>query len=224
MAYYPLFIDAGRIDALVVGCGSVGKRKAQSLCACGVRSLVVVDPHLSEPSIDELAALGPVRCKTADFEPEDLQDRNLVYAASSSREVNSHVTRLCNELGILCNSADAPREGSFLVPAHFSSGDITVAFSTGGQSPALARVLREEVENLVGTRYAVLLQFLGVLRPVLLEQGFPSERNAEIFRAIARSRLPEMLEHNDLEGAVNLLRGLTPEVLHPQLRELLYGS
>lgn len=224
MAYYPLFIDAGHIDALVVGCGSVGKRKVHSLCASGARSVLVVDPGLCRAAIDELTALGPVQCKAEPFSRQDLTGKNLVYAATASREVNGLVSGLCAERGILCNSADAPREGSFLVPAHFASGDITVAFSTGGQSPALARVLREELEKLLGTRYAVLLQVLGALRPALLQLGLSSERNAEIFRAIARSRLPEMLEQDDQDGALGLLQGLVPEALHPHLRDFLYGS
>lgn len=224
MAYYPLFIDAEHIRALVVGAGSVGARKARSLCKAGAASVLVVDPEGSATLKAELAAFGRAHFFARAFTLADLDDVNLVFVASGDRAVNAQVAEACAAKGILCNSADAPRKGAFIVPAHFSVGDMVFALSTGGKSPALARVLREELEAFVGTRYTRLLNILEQLRPLVLDLGLPADDNAAIFRRLVRSSLCEHLAaHNDA-AALCLLQELLPRDLHPHLGDLLHGN
>ena len=71
----------------------------------------------------------------------------LGFAATSNRETNDAVARACTERGILCNCADAPKDSSFIVPALVEQGNIAIALSTGGASPALARKIREDLET-----------------------------------------------------------------------------
>jgi precorrin-2 dehydrogenase/sirohydrochlorin ferrochelatase len=224
MTFYPLFVDLHGKNILVAGAGSVGQRKIAGLGAADPHCIMVVDPSLSAEHVAELKKLGPVDCHVRAFAPEDLHGKFLVFAATSDRAVNAEIAGLCLERGILCNSADAPDGGSFIVPAHFTNNGITVAISTGGHSPALARMLREDIETFVGKRYTRLLQVLRRLRPLLFNLGLPTRENTAVFRALAHSPLAEQLERGDRVAAEATLSSLLPEPLLDRVGEILHGS
>jgi precorrin-2 dehydrogenase/sirohydrochlorin ferrochelatase len=223
MTLYPLFVTLHDKDILVVGAGSVGQRKIAGLGSAGPRCITVVDPGLNAERVAELKKLGPVECHARVFAPRDVREKFLVFAATSDRAVNAEIAALCLELGILCNSVDAPDEGSFIVPAHFTNGGITVALSTGGHSPALARLLREDLESFVGKRYTHLLQVLSRLRPLMLNLGLPTQENTVLFRALVRSPLAGQLECGDHAAAEATLSRLLPEPLLDRVGEILHG-
>lgn len=223
MQHYPLFLNLVGKDVLVVGAGAVGRRKAASLLACSPRAVIVVDPGLTPAVERELAALGPARCLARGFAPEDLDGKALVFAAAGNQEVNSLVAELCRKRGIFCNIADAPDKSDFFVPAHVESHGITLAVSTGGHSPALARRLRAELEAWLGTRYAGLITVLSRLRPLVLALELPTEKNSEIFRSLVYSPLAELLETGQRAAAETLLAERLPKPLHARMGELLHG-
>ncbi len=223
MQHYPLFLNLAEKDILVVGAGAVGRRKVASLLPCSPRAVVVVDPGLTPAVARELASSGAVCCHARGFTPEDLDGKALVFAATGNREVNALVARLCREREIFCNIADAPDKSDFFVPAHVESQGITLAVSTGGHSPALARRLRAELEAWLGTRYAGLLTILSRLRPLLLALGLPAEENGEIFRSLVDSSLAELLETGRRADAETLLAERLPKPLHSHMGELLHG-
>lgn len=210
-------------DVLVVGAGKVGKRKIAGLVKALPRSIIVVDPALDANTVEKLEASGPVVCRARGFMAEDLERKCLVFAATDQPEINAAVASLCAEKTIPCNSIDAPESGSFIVPAHFTCDGITVALSTGGGSPALAKVLREELEAFVGKRYTLLLAVLARLRPRLLNLGFSTEDNTVLFRALVHSPLAGQLEALDYDAATATLKDLLPEQMHSCVRELLHG-
>ena len=223
MQHYPLFLDLTEKDILVIGAGSVGRRKIASVLPCSPRAVTVVDPGLSPADMRELAASGPVRCHARPFVPDDLAGKSLVFAAAGNREVNSLAARLCRERNIFCNIADAPAKSDFFVPAHFTRDGITLALSTGGHSPALARRLRAELEAWMGTRYAGLCIVLGRLRPLVLELGLPTEENSRLFRDLVQSPLAELLEARQRAAAEALLMERLPKPLHARMGDLLHG-
>ena len=223
MTFYPLFVDLRGKDILVAGAGQVGQRKIAGLELAGPRCITVVDPCLNAERASELKKLAPVDCHARAFAPEDVQGKFLVFAATDDPAVNAEIAGLCQKQGILCNSADAPESGSFIVPAHFTDNGITIAVSTGGHSPALARILREDLEAFVGKRYTHLLQVLGRLRPLLLKLGLPTRENTALFRAVARSPLAGQLECGDLAAAEATLSLLLPGVLLDRVGEILHG-
>lgn len=223
MAYYPLFLDLAGKEILVVGAGAVGRRKIASLLAAGPERIFVADPGLDAETVRELRASGPVICLIREFLPQDLAGKTLVFASSGNSAVNAQVAALCASQGILCNRVDTPDSGSFIVPAHFTSGGITVALSTGGQSPALARRLRQDLEAWLGKRYSPLLAVLGRLRPLLLELHLPTEENTALFRALVCSPLADYLENGDPAAARAYLIECLPEALHSRVGELLHG-
>lgn len=223
MRYYPLFIDLTAKDILVVGAGAVGRRKISSLLTASPRRIVVLDPAFTPEIMRNLAAKGPVECRARTFRPEDLEGITLVFAATDNRKINADIASLCETRNILCNIADAPDLCSFIVPAHFHEGDLTIALSTNGSSPALAKRLRRELENFAKKRYTPLLIVLGRLRPLLLELGLDTAQNTAIIQSLVESSLGELLEHGN-EGAVReLLISRLPKTLHPRLGDLLHG-
>lgn len=223
MGYYPLFINLAEADVLVVGSGAVGQRKIASLAPALPRSITAVDPLLDARALSGLCPNVEFICRARPFAPTDIDGKSLVFAATSNRATNADVEALCRKRGILCNSADAPLAGSFIVPAHFTDGELTVALSTGGKSPALARKLRRELEEWLGTRYTPLLALMGRLRPLLLQLHLPTEDNSALFRALVESPLAGHLEIRDYASAEALLRRLLPEALHSRLGDLLHG-
>lgn len=220
LRYYPLFLDLGRARCLVVGAGAVGRRKVDALLEAGVRELMVLDPEPAERVLlpEHPALIFEARC----FRPDDLSGCALVFAASGSREVNAAVAAACAEWGIFCNCADAPLEGNCIVPVTGRVGEMALALSTGGASPAYARFLREELEAWLHEK-APLATLLGRIRPRLLALERDTMHNTTLFRELVRSGIGAALAAGDLNRCRELLAAALPEELHPGIAEFLDG-
>ena len=146
----------------------------------------------------------------------------MVFAATSNRQTNDAVARACAERGILCNCTDAPKDSSFIVPALVEQGNIAIALSTGGASPALARKIREDLEAWLGERYTGISELLMRLRPLVLALHHETRQNTTLFRSIVDSPLSEALQRRDRQTCESLLRELLHIELHPYIMELLH--
>lgn len=220
MRYYPLLLDLTNIACLVVGAGEVGLRKIQGLLECDAARITVVDPGAPSPELSALLASHPgityVQCP---FAEEHLGGQGLVFACTASRTINASVSAACRQRGILCNTADAPDEGTFVLPASITRGDLTISVSTSGASPALARIIRQELEERYGSEYAAMTRLLAAVRPALLALGYGSSENRLIFRGLAGSRLPELIRAKDRAACERLLADILPAPLHPRIGE-----
>ena len=215
MHYYPVFLELSGKSCLVVGAGAVGCRKIASLLECPIERLHVID--LAEPDTNLQVLLEDKRVSFTKrpFTPSDVEGCALVFAATSNRQTNDAVARACAERGILCNCADAPKDSSFIVPALVEQGNIAIALSTGGASPALARKIR-------GERYTGISELLMRLRPLVLALHHETRQNTTLFRSIVDSPLSEALQRRDRQTCESLLRELLPIELHPYIMELLH--
>ncbi|MHB8958176.1 MAG: precorrin-2 dehydrogenase/sirohydrochlorin ferrochelatase family protein [Candidatus Limnocylindrales bacterium] len=141
---YPVvLVGAGRMLAVVVGGGQVGSRKVEGLLAAGIR-VRLVSPSAGE----RLAALADGRViewERRAYRAGDLDGASLAFAATSQRQANRDVADDARAAGILCNVADAPGEGSFIVPAVHRSAGIVLAVSTDGVSPSRAAAVRDRL-------------------------------------------------------------------------------
>jgi precorrin-2 dehydrogenase/sirohydrochlorin ferrochelatase len=219
-----MFVSLEGRNCLVVGAGQVGLRKIASLLDCGAAGLTVIEP--SEPSQDlaELAKRPGVTLLRRAFEPGDLDGMFLAIAATSDPDLNLRIGALCRKQGIFCNIVDSPELGSFLVPSSISRGALTIAISTGGQSPALAKRIRKDLQQSYGEEYADFLRIMGRLRPMVLALGRSSDDNADVFRRLAGSRLLDALRDKNLVLARAELQALLPAELHDRITELLDGA
>lgn len=171
---YPISLLIGGQRCLVVGGGQVARRKVQGLLECGAR-VVVVSPEL-EPGLAKIKAAGEIRHIAGEFQPSQLEGMLLVIAATDSAEVNRAVSQAAQERSLLVNVVDDPGLCNFFVPAVLRRGLVAVAVSTGGESPALSRRLRRELEQVVGPEYGELSALLGDLRQEV-KAALPSEED-----------------------------------------------
>ena len=175
--YYMAALDMTGKRCLVVGGGTVARRKAAGLLAAGAHVTMVAPDD--GPGVDGAVGSGIEDAATSDrnddlpgtltvlrhrFVPEDLEGVALVFAATDDAAVNAEVTRLAHERGLLVNVVDAPDTGDLIVPATVQRGALQIAVSTGGASPALARRLRERLEAEFGPAYGELVALLDALR------------------------------------------------------------
>lgn len=113
---------------------------------------------------------------------------------------------------IPCNIADVPDLCTFIVPAVITQGDLMIAVSTGGTSPALARRIREDLETKFGPEYAEMTRIMGELRKQIVKNsGGDSDANKKVFMEIVDSQILSALRNNDMEKAKIILSEILPE-------------
>jgi precorrin-2 dehydrogenase/sirohydrochlorin ferrochelatase len=223
MRHYPVFLDPARLRALVVGAGAVGLRKIGTLLDCGAAHVLALDTAPPSPELTALLGRPGLDFARRPFAPDDLDDRTLAFACTGDPGVNARVAEAARKRGVAVNVADAPELGTFIVPATVDSGALTVAFSTGGASPALARRVGAEMRAHFGPQYGLFLTLMERMRPQVLALGLGTPANTELFRALVGCGLLEALGRADREAAGALLAGLLPGPLVPKIGELLDG-
>jgi len=198
--YYPIFLDLEDKPCVVVGAGRTAIRKIEGLLACGA-SVRVIAPH-AEERVEALARAGTILLKKRAFRPGDTEHARLVIAATDDPDVNRSAAQDAEQHGALYNVVDAPDLCSFFVPATLRRGDLCLAISTGGRSPALARKLREELERTYGEEYGELVQLLGEVRETVQDRFREEpERRKAIFHQLVRSDLLMLLRAGKREEA-----------------------
>ena len=184
-ALFPAFLDLRGRPCLVVGAGEVAQQKVRSLLAGGA-AVHVVAPHASA-EIQHLGADHSLRWTPRAFLPSDLDGVFLVVAAACDVQVNEEVFRQADSRGVLCNTVDDPKHCHFQCPAVVRRGDLQIAISTGGRSPALAQRLRTELEVEFGEEYGPWLQWLGTVRQLLFRGRIdPEQRKLALHRMVRR--------------------------------------
>ncbi len=222
MSWYPAYLRLEGRRCLLVGAGGVGRRKLASLLEAEPQEVLVLDLRPPGDELQKLLEHPAARFEQRSWEPGDLADRFLAVIATADREANLRLAEACNEHKVLCNVADAPEACDFIVPAQACCGDLRVAVSTAGHSPALARRIKQDLQEYLGLRYAPFLALMGRLRPLILGLGRPSAENTQLFRALVQSPLAEALQARDMQRARELLLQLLPVELHREIDEVLH--
>ena len=175
MSLFPVFVKLEGRRVLVVGAGPVGESKIGALLAAGA-AITIVAPQATA-AIREWAKQGKVEWHAREFQASDLDGAVLVIAAVPAA-VATGVFAEARSRGVLCNSVDDPDNCDFYYPAVVNRGDLQIAISTAGHSPALAQRLRQELEQQFGPEYAEWIQQLGEARREL----FATEMDPEVRR------------------------------------------
>ncbi len=193
MKYYPVFLDLKNRICLVIGGGKVAERKVRMLLECGARVRVVAR-DLTE-WLKEQVKSGSVEFVGEDFAPVQIEGTRLVIAATSDGELNRKVAAEADRRGIWCNVVDQPRDCTFILPSVVRRGDLTIAISTSGKSPALARKIRRELERVFGNEYAVFADIMGCIRKKVLERYGDEEKRRKIFASLVESNMVELIKN-----------------------------
>jgi siroheme synthase-like protein len=203
MKYYPLFMDLRGRECLVVGAGAVAARKARSLLECGARVTVVGESPAA--AFGALERRG-VTLERRRFRGPDVARQALVIAATDDAAVNARVAAAARRRGIPVNAVDDPPNCTFIVPAVLRRGDLTVAISTGGKSPAAARLVKERVGELLGDEYAALVRLLGAHRGAMKRSVAGQGRRAGAWKRMIDGGVLESLQRGDAAGAARTVR------------------
>ena len=182
--YYPLFADLADRRCVVIGGGPVAQRKVTTLLGYGAR-VTVVSPAASA-RLRAYARAGKIAHVARRFRPADLRGAWLVYAATNDQAINQLVFRTAERRRVFTNVVDQPRLCTFIAPAIFKRGPLTVAVSTGGGSPSLAKLLRDDVGRMVGREYLPMLRLLTGLRGVAKRRLPAYQDRKRYFDALVR--------------------------------------
>jgi len=204
MRYYPICLDIQDRHCLVVGGGSVGERKVNTLLDCGA-SITVVSPMVTEP-LRVLSQNKRIVIKQRHYRPADLEGVFLVIGATDDPSLNHRIYEDAKALHILCNIADQPEICNFILPAIVHRGDLIIAVSTSGNSPAYAKQLRKELETQFGVEYEVFLHLMGVIRKKLLKDHHEPEAYKPLFEKLISEGLLDLIKNKEEEKIDSLLK------------------
>src|SRR6184192_2280598 len=198
-AFYPVFLDLRGRRAVVIGGGAVAEQKVHGLVGAGAH-VTVVSTDVT-PALGALARRNAIEHKRRPYRRGDLKGAWLAIAATDDRGTNGAVWAEAEQLGVPLNAVDDLEHCSFIAPAVHREGDITVAVSTAGKSPALAVRLRQRIARLVGRAEARLCELLGELRPGLAERVPDTPARTALWYRIVDSDVIDFVRRGDVEGA-----------------------
>ena len=187
-------------QAVVIGGGTVAARKVEGLLAADAR-VTVISPALV-PEMKVLVDTGAVTYIQRSYRDGDLEGVFLVIAATDDLSVNQSVWAEANERGCLINVVDDPEHCTFILPAILKRGEMNVAVSTGGGSPALARRLRERLEDVVGTEYGTLTEIMAELRPEIIAGFPPGKERLQAALRIIDSNILHIIQNQGKDAAL----------------------
>ncbi|SFS58195.1 bifunctional precorrin-2 dehydrogenase/sirohydrochlorin ferrochelatase [Paenibacillus sp. BC26] len=194
--YYPMMVKLQGKRCIVVGGGSVAERKVQGLLDGGADQVEVIAPAASS-ALQELALAGSIELVQREYREGDLQGAMLVVAATNNRHVNKELAALGERLGIFVNVADLGEEGSFVTPSIVRRGELLLAVTTGGASPALAAILKRRLAKQFDESFEDSVEGLRLLRARVLSSSLNPELRTSLLR-MAAEEVASQAERNEV--------------------------
>src|SRR5881396_1685537 len=209
MRYYPVFLDIAGKPVIVIGGGNIAHQKVVGLLKTGAE-VTVVSPDLNS-EMASLEKAGSFRHISRDYEAGDLEGFVLAFVATDDRAVNAAVAAEGKERRVWVNAVDDPPYCDFIMPGIAQQGNLIVAVSTSGTSPAMARKMREEIETFLTEDYALMLELAAEVRAELREKGMLVD--SEVWNKALDNDLRRLLaEGKRAEAKERLLRSLSQPV------------
>jgi precorrin-2 dehydrogenase / sirohydrochlorin ferrochelatase len=194
-SFCPLNINLQGRECLVIGGGVVALRKAKLMLGYGA-VVTVVSPHLVK-ELQELTGEGQVAYLADIYRPAYLQQKFIVICATDDPQVNRSAAAACRERGILVNSVSEPENCTIFFPAQFREGALSIAVSTDGSSPALARRLKNELQEQLDPAYADFTLFLKKIRPTIISEIKDSAKRRAVLESLAGERFFNVFKKTD---------------------------
>jgi uroporphyrin-III C-methyltransferase/precorrin-2 dehydrogenase/sirohydrochlorin ferrochelatase len=163
----------------------------------------------AEGRIPHLIAAGAEirRVVASSFLPDNLDGASLIVCGTEDEALNARVAQAARERRIFCNVLDRPPLCTWIAPAMVRRGPLQIAVSTGGQSPALASRIRDDVDGAIGPEYSTLLEMLSELRGRVRERGATPEARAAIFKAMVWGPALDLVREGKVDEAQHVLDG-----------------
>lgn len=211
--YYPAFLDIRKFPAVIIGGGIVAYRKVEMLLKFGA-TVTVISPEIVR-ELDDLADQDRISLIRKRYETGDLKGYRIAIVATNDRDVNERAYCEAESAGMLVNVVDKPDLCNFIVPSMVKRGSLLIAISTEGKSPAMAKWMRQHLEEEFGPEYGTFLEFLGDLRRTWLERIPEEAARSQAFMEIIESEAFEQLlngrEDNAFETATRILESYQRE-------------
>jgi precorrin-2 dehydrogenase/sirohydrochlorin ferrochelatase len=202
LPYYPISLSIRGKKCVVVGGGQVALRKVEALLACGADIEVIGTDTC--PELTELKARGQIVVLHRRYRPGDLRKAFMAIAATDSSDINQQVVNEARQKSVLVNVVDDPADSDFIVPSCLRRGRVTIAVSTDGKSPALARKIRTRLEKDFGEEYASLVNLISEVRAEVKRQGIKVSSD-DWQEALDLDLMIDLLRKGDTEKARSIL-------------------
>jgi siroheme synthase-like protein len=199
---YPIFLNIRGRKCVVVGGGQVALRKTRTLLEHGGH-VEVISPKLCT-ELSGLVENEKMTVTQRRFQPGDLKGAFIAMATTDDDSINREVAREAKESGVLVNVANDMVNSDFIVPSSLSQGDIMIAVSTAGKSPALARKIRTRLEKDLDEEYAALVEIIDEVRAELKKDGLTIDSDGWQ-KALDLDLLLPILKNENREKAKTIL-------------------
>ncbi|NYT59285.1 uroporphyrinogen-III C-methyltransferase [Alcaligenaceae bacterium] len=203
MRLFPLFADLSGRRVLVVGGGAVAERKVKSLLTSG--ALVTVGTPQATDALEQLQAQNRIQRLHGHFHPDWLADLWLVVAATDDRELNRRIAELADAQRLFINVVDDPELSSFQVPSIVDRSPLTIAISSAGSAPVLARRVRERIETLFDHTLGSLATLAAKYRPAIRQARPELRPRREFYDWLLDGPVAAALRRQQPEQAAQLL-------------------
>ncbi len=204
MKYYPVFWDIADKKCVVVGGGEVAARKVKRLLDCGA-CVSVVSPELNS----ELVSLKKdqrISHIPSEYDSNRIDGASLIIGATDDEKTNAAISQDARAKGIPVNIVDDPQKCDFILPSIVERGDLVIAIGTGGNSPALASHLRQDLEARYGVEYEIFLRILGQLRAQMTKN---TGIGKSWFDALIAADILELIKQKDWAKVEKTVREIT---------------
>ena len=205
--YYPVMLDVRGRLAIVVGGDRVAAEKAAALSASGAQ-VSVINPAFCDELLMQ-AEYKRVTLRRKAYEPGDLEGAFVVVAATNDAQLVEAIWTETQKSGQLVNIVDIPERCSFIMPSILRRGQLTIAVSTEGASPGLAKRIRQNLEEIFPLAYGTYLRLAALARTHLRKNGVSYERRDDFFSDFFTSDVLAQL----VEGNVAQAKVITAELL-----------
>ena len=195
--YYPAILDIAGRSAVVVGAGKVGEGKIEGLLNADAKVKVI--SLTATERVRAWAQAGRIELDQRAYDSADLDGAFLVIAATEDNDTNVRVFEDAEARQMLCNVVDVTHLCNFILPSIVRHGDLAIAVSTGGASPAMARRIRISLAQCYGDEYAVALELLGSLREELKAMYSSPDDRKILFERLVYSDFMDMVRSGDTE-------------------------
>jgi precorrin-2 dehydrogenase/sirohydrochlorin ferrochelatase len=204
MEYYPVFIDLKGKTVLVIGQYRVLEFKIKKLIEAGAMIRLISD--ILPVSLKDLVASCQVEVLDEEFQESHLDNIWLVVCGTVDSALKEKVARLTSQKNIFCNFVDEPDICSFISPSVITRGDITIAISTKGKSPALNKLIKQKISDIIGDEYKVFAELMGKIRPKVLENISSQKQRGEIFDTVVQhTKLLDLIKAREHKSAEALI-------------------
>ena len=220
-AKYPLFLSLKDKTALIIGFGKVGRRKLKKLINCGLKKILILDfTEISQLTGEQISLLKESGAfyEQRNWNEQDISEAFIVFACTDDFEENKKIGILCENK--LCNNITEPDTGNFIVPATVNSGELCLAISTGENSPALASLLRKNLEPILQD-YTNFASFLGMVRLALKTVVKSTEERQKILRLLINSDFSQFFLSKDFNNCANWLEKNIDKRINLKLLKML---